>query len=184
MIHKCPHCKNDVIFSREVCPACGYRSAEHERLESTYVGDEAKLGFVPAYTRDIEEQMNETQKRGRVVLSLVIGMILAPQIVFNVVLGFWLSVSFKGLLALAVTTWLTRKLWFGFRWTKAVITYAVGFTGLAGIVILLLRFSALNPVAKLACGVFGVVYLWCAWQLLQSKDIPEFMTVQRSVERY
>ncbi len=178
MIHKCPHCKNDVIFSREICPACGHMTKEEDRLESTYVGDEAKLGIVPAYTRGIEETMNETQKRGRTLLGLVIGLLLAPQVVFNVVRVIWLSPDFRGLLALAVTGWLTRKLWLGHPWARVMLVWAAAAAGLSAVGTFVLRFAELNPVAKLACGGFGLVYVWCAWQLFRSKDIPEFMKVQ------
>ena len=35
MIQKCPHCHRDVIFSRDICPACGHSSTEEERSEIT-----------------------------------------------------------------------------------------------------------------------------------------------------
>ena len=35
-----------------------------------------------------------------------------------------------------------------------------------------------NPVLLLGCLIFGAVYVWCAWQLWRSRDIPEFLRMQ------
>ena len=35
-----------------------------------------------------------------------------------------------------------------------------------------------NPVLLLGCIIFGLVYVWCAWQLWRSRDIPEFLRMQ------
>jgi uncharacterized RDD family membrane protein YckC len=35
MLQKCPHCRTDVLFLREVCPQCGKSSRTEERLAAT-----------------------------------------------------------------------------------------------------------------------------------------------------
>jgi uncharacterized Zn finger protein (UPF0148 family) len=179
MIQKCPHCKRDVLFSRDICPACGHTSKESERGEPTYMGEEARQGLAPAYTEAIETTMTETQKRGRLLVGLIIGMILAPLVVLNAVLVFWLSPRFPAIAALAVAAWLLRQLWLGRPWARPVVSLAAACAAGAGLVHCVLQRHTLNPVFFLLSLVFGVVYLWCAWNLYWSRDIPEFLKVQR-----
>lgn len=183
MIQKCPHCKSNVIFSRNICPACGYEVPEGDRLESDYIGDQAKLGIVPAYTRAMEETLNETQKRGRLLVGLIIGLLLSPQIVLTCVSFFWLRPSLWGVLVLIVTVWLCRRLWLGVAWCRPGLGILAGISGFSGLVLLVFGHAGLNPVARLVCGVFGLVYLWCSYQLLASLEIPEFLRVQRMSSR-
>lgn len=182
MIEKCPHCKRDVIFSRNICPACGHTSDDAERGEPTYMGDDAKRGLSPAYTQAMETAMNETQRRGRLLTGLIIGMILAPLVVLNTVLIFWLKPDPAALAALAFAGWLLRKLWLGRIWAKQLTILAGVLSGIAGLTLCVVRRGGpnpLNPVFFLMCLVFGIVYLWGAWNLYWSKDIPEFLKMQR-----
>lgn len=179
MIQKCPHCKRDVVFSREICPACGHSSAESARGPATYMGDEARLGLAPAYTEEMETRMNAVQRRGRIQTGLVIGLLLAPLVAWNAVALFWLRPRFGAFALLAVSAWLCWKLWWGSRLARHVLWVAAGAAGLAGWVNLAMRRATLGPVWLLACLVFGGVYLWCAWMLLRSTDLPEWLSYQR-----
>jgi hypothetical protein len=181
MIEKCPHCKRDVIFSRNICPACGHTSDDAERGEPTYMGDDAKRGLSPAYTQAMETAMNETQRRGRLLTGLIIGLILAPLVVLNAVLIFWLKPDFAALVALAFAAWLLRKLWTGRTWAKQLTILGSTLSGVAGLALCVVRRDTLNPVFFLMFLIFGVVYLWGAWNLYWSKDIPEFLKMQRRV---
>ena len=178
MIQKCPHCKRDVLFSRDICPACGHASTESERGEPTYMGEDARQGLAPTYTAAMEATMNETQKRGRILTGLIIGMILAPLVVLNAVLAFWLVPSGKALAALVFAAWLTRKLWQGHPWARSVAIVTAGASALSGLTLCVLRRGTLNPVFFLLFLIFGIVYLWCAWNLYWSRDIPEFLKLQ------
>jgi hypothetical protein len=179
MIQKCPHCKRDVVFSREICPACGLTARPEERGEATYMGDEARLGLKPAYTEEMETRMNAVQRRGRLQTGLVIGLLLAPLVALDSVGLLWLRLSPYGILALVVAAWLSWRLWYGSRLARHVLWVAAAGAGLAGCATVALQRGALNPVLFLACLVFGTVYLWCAWVLLCSTDLPEWLAYQR-----
>lgn len=179
MIQKCPHCKHDVVFSREICPACGLASTDEERGEATYMGDEARLGLAAAYTEEMETRLNETQRRGRLQTALVIGMLVAPWIVLNTVGVFWLRLRFSGFMALVLMSWLGWRLWFGGRIVRHILWVAAAAGGMAGLAYCVMHIQTINPVALLACLIFGLVYLWCAWILLLSRDLPEWLRYQR-----
>ena len=179
MIQKCPHCKRDVVFSREICPACGHAARPEARGEATYMGDEARLGLRPAYTVEMETRMNAVQRRGRLQTGLLIGLLLAPLVALNTVGLLWLRLNLYGVLALAVAAWLCWHLWYGSRLARHVLWVAAAGAGLLGGAALLSRGGDLNPVLFLACLVFGAVYLWCAWVLLCSTDVPEWLAYQR-----
>ena len=183
MIQKCPHCKRDVVFSREICPACGLVSADEERGEATYMGDEARLGLAAAYTEEMETRLNETQRRGRLQTGLTIGLLIAPLVVLNTVGLFWLRLTFSAFLALVVVSWLGWRLWFGGRIARHLLWVSAAAAGISGLVFCGMHYQTINPVAFLTCLVFGLVYLWCAWILLCSRDLPEWLRYQRHRQR-
>lgn len=183
MIQKCPHCKRDVVFSRDICPACGYEAADSERLPATYMGDEARLGLAPMYTEEMETRMNAVQRRGRIQTGLVIGLLVAPLVTLNTVGIYWLRPTAYGALALAVEGWLCWRLWNGSRFARHVLWAAAGAAGLAGLAAVITRGTALDPVRFLAYLVFGIIYVWCAWILLRSRDLPEWLSYQRRHRR-
>ena len=43
----------------------------------------------------------------------------------------------------------------------------------------MIRPGLLNPVELLGFLIFGGVYIWCAWILLRSRDVPEWLRYQR-----
>lgn len=179
MIQKCPHCKRDVVFSREICPACGHASPESQRGPATYMGDAARLGLAPAYTEEMETRMNAVQRRGRIQTGLVIGLLLAPLVAWNAVGLFWLRPRLAAAVILVVGSWLCWKLWYGSRAARHILWVTAGVAGLSGCATLVLRCAALGPVWFLTCLVFGAVYVWCSWILLRSRDVPEWLSYQR-----
>jgi len=179
MIQKCPHCNRDVVFSRSICPACGLAAADEERGEATYMGDEARLGLAAAYTEEMETRLNETQRRGRLQTALTIGLLIAPLFALNTVGLFWLRMTFRGLAALTVVSWLGWRLWYGGRFARHLLWVTALVSGGVGVACCGLRYETLNPVAFLTCLVFGCVYLWCGWILLRSRDVPEWLRYQR-----
>jgi hypothetical protein len=183
MIQKCPHCKHDVVFSRDICPACGHHSRDEDRLQATYMGDEARLGLAPMYTEEMETRMNAVQRRGRVQTGLVIGLLLAPLVALNTVGVYWLRLSSWGMFALAAASWLCWRLWLGSRWARHLLWVAAAASGLWGCATVAVRRLELDPVRFLAFLVFGAVYVWCAWILLRSPDLPEWLSYQRRRQR-
>jgi hypothetical protein len=183
MIQKCPHCKQDVVFSRDICPACGHCARDEERGQATYMGDEARLGLAPLYTEEMETRMNAVQRRGRIQTGLIIGLLLAPLVTLNTVGLWWLRVSLPGVLALAIAAWLCWKLWSGSRAARHLLWVAAAGLGIAGCVTVAVERTALDPVRFLAYLVFGAVYVWCAWILLRSTDLPEWLSYQRQRQR-
>jgi hypothetical protein len=183
MIQKCPHCKQDVVFSRDICPACGHTACDEERQQATYMGDAARLGLAPLYTEEMETRMNAVQRRGRIQTGLVIGLLLAPLLTLNLVELYWLRLSLPGVVALAVAGWLCWKLWSGNRSVRHLLWVAAASFGVTGCITVALQRTALDPVRFLSYLVFGVVYVWCAWILWRSPDLPEWLTYQRQRRR-
>lgn len=179
MIQKCPHCKRDVVFSRQICPACGHASPEQARGEATYMGEAARRGAAPLYTEEMETRMNAVQRRGRLQTGLVIGMLLAPLVAWNAVELFWLRPRPLPVALLAGLAWLCRRLWQGRRATRLPLGVLAAASGLVGLALLAAGRAEGNPVWFLACLVFGMVYLWCGWILLRSRDLPEWLAYQR-----
>jgi hypothetical protein len=183
MIQKCPHCKQDVVFSREICPACGHAARDEQREQATYMGDEARLGLAPLYTEEMETRMNAVQRRGRIQTGLIIGLLLAPLVTLNTVGLWWLRLSLAGVLALAVAAWLCWKLWNGSSGARHLLWVAAAIAGSAGGVTVAVQRTALDPVRFLAYLIFGAVYVWCAWILWRSTDLPEWLNYQRQRQR-
>jgi hypothetical protein len=183
MIQKCPHCHRDVVFSRDICPACGLAARDAERQQATYMGDAARLGLAAQYTEEMETRTNAVQRRGRIQTGLVIGLLLAPLITFNTVELWWLRPNFRGMAVLALAAWLCGKLWYGSRFARHVLWIAAAACGLAGCITVAVQRLALGPLRFLAYLIFGAVYVWCAWILCRSVDLPEWLNYQRQHRR-
>ncbi|MCK5804484.1 MAG: hypothetical protein KAI66_16720 [Lentisphaeria bacterium] len=186
MIQKCPHCQNDVIFSRDICPACGYIVKDEERLDSSYTGAKEEMRLHPVYTREMERRMTETQKRGRTLAGLVILMLLSPTLAYNVVRVMVLKPQFWPLVALLVVATLMHKFWQGVRWAwwGALLGCAiVGGGALAQLIRLVIAGLAQDPVTLLFCMVYGILLPWCAWILWHSHNLHDFLKYQRKVLR-
>ncbi len=180
MIQKCPHCKTDVIFSRNICPACGHPSRDEERGEATYLG-EAKTDGRPVYNQVMETQMTARQRNGRIVTGLICGAIPAPLLAYSAVSLFWLRPDWLVLLGTMYAAWLAYHLWYGrpwARWLGAGSTLLAGCAGLFEAVVVLRSEVAMNAVQIMAYVVFSLVYLWCAGQLARSPDVKEFLVYQ------
>lgn len=180
MIQKCPHCQTDVIFSRDICPACGHPSRDGERGEATYLG-EARSDGRPVYNHGIETLMTARQRNGRVLTGLICGAIPAPLAAYSVVRLLWLSPDWLVLLAALVSCWVVYHLWCGSGWARWVAASGTLFAGLVGLFqaqAVLRGEVAMNAVQIMAYVVFALVYLWCAWQLARSPEVKEFLVYQ------
>jgi hypothetical protein len=179
MIEKCPHCKTDVIFSRDICPACGHPSKDGEREEATYLG-EAKTDGRPVYNQEMEVTMTARQRHGRILTGIMCGAIPAPLLAHTLVYMVWFRVSGWVLLSLFVSSVVVYHLWYGRKWAHWLAVAGTLLAGCAGPIRVVLRGTAhLNAVDVMAYVVFALVYLWCAWQLALSTDIREFLDYQR-----
>lgn len=147
------------------------------------MGDEARLGLAPLYTEEMETRMNAVQRRGRIQTGLIIGLLLAPLVTLNTVGLWWLRLSLAGVLALAVAAWLCWKLWNGSSGARHLLWVAAAIAGSAGGVTVAVQRTALDPVRFLAYLIFGAVYVWCAWILWRSTDLPEWLNYQRQRQR-
>jgi len=147
------------------------------------MGDEARLGLAPMYTEEMETRMNAVQRRGRTQTGLIIGLLLAPLVTLNTVGLYWLRLSLPGMMALGATAWLCWRLWYGSKLARHLLWVAAGLAGLAGLATVAVQRGALDPVRFLAYLVFGGVYVWCAWILLRSTDLPEWLSYQRQRQR-
>jgi len=187
MIQKCPHCQTDVIFSRDICPACGHPSQDTERGEATYLG-EAKTDGRPVYNLGIETTMTARQRHGRILVGLICGSIPAPLVAHTAVYLVWFQVSGWVLLATFVSTWVVFHLWYGRKWACWFAALGTLTSGLAGIgqagrmVYEAVQNSGrrMNAVEIMAYVVFALVYLWCSWHLLRCQDVKEFLGYQRN----
>ena len=186
-IQKCPFCKCDAIFIHDICPNCGRASSSEERGEPDYREDEK--GRHPSYYATLEEEMNISEKHGRILLSLVIFLMLLPLAAWCLVNCFLLFDQdgtleipfFKVLAAFLFGLWLLLRPWYGRMWARyaafcASLLLAMGL--LAYTVSSFFQEQPVNPVIRLAAIVYGLVYAWCAWQLARSRDIPEFIRRQ------
>jgi len=135
------------------------------------------------YTEEMETRMNAVQRRGRTQTGLVIGLLLAPLVTLNTVGVYWLRLSLPGVMALAAAGWLCWRLWSGSKLARHLLWTAAGCTGLAGLALVAVQRSALDPVRFLAYLVFGAIYVWCGWILLRSTDLPEWLSYQRQRQR-
>jgi len=186
-IQKCPFCHKDALFSRELCPNCGYASKWEERGEpDLHLDANCK---VPAYTEVLEEHMSQPQKRGRLLLALSCGMLVLPLLAWNAVnLCLCMSMDSIGrlhilspLLLLCGTSWLSWKAWGGRTWARVSIGALAAIAGAA-----MSAYAARPPygrekiasIAFLASAVFSIVALYSAYVILLSKDIMDFMHLQ------
>jgi hypothetical protein len=179
MIQKCPHCKTDVIFSRDICPACGHPSRDEERGEPTYLG-EAKTDGRPVYNQEMEATMTARQRHGRILVGMICGAIPAPLLAHTVTYLVWLKVNGWVLLGLFVSCTFVYHLWYGRKWAHWLAAAGTLVAGCAGLYQAVLRRGVgLNAVEIMAYVVFALVYLWCAWQLIRCQDVKEFLLYQR-----
>ncbi len=189
-IQKCPHCHRDAVFTREICPNCGYTSKYEDRGEPDYKADEANKR-IPSYAAIMEEHMTVAQRHGRILLGLVMGLIGAPLLAWGIVNVYLLMDPnltmeiplFRVFLCCVALGWMDWEIWHsGRKWLVRglmMIAFFGGLFMLGRACFLLFNKDFDNPVLLLGFLVFGVVYLWCAWQLFRSKDIPEFLRMQR-----
>ena len=191
-IQKCPHCHKDSVFSHNICPNCGFESKYEERGEPDYKLDEN--GKVPSYAFVMEEHMTQCQRHGRILLGVIMGLLGAPLLTWAATNVFLLTDEnrtmeiplFRVFLACVIVGWIFWTIWNnGYRWlTRGVM--AVSFLGgfwmlgwaVKMIVQIVKKTGDVNPVLLLGCIIFGLVYVWCAWQLWRSRDIPEFLRMQ------
>ena len=191
-IQKCPHCHKDSVFSHNICPNCGFESKYEERGEPDYKLDEN--GKVPSYAFVMGEHMTQCQRHGRILLGVIMGLLGAPLLTWAATNVFLLTDEnrtmeiplFRVFLACVIVGWIFWTIWNnGYRWlTRGVM--AVSFLGgfwmlgwaVKMIVQIVKKTGDVNPVLLLGCIIFGLVYVWCAWQLWRSRDIPEFLRMQ------
>jgi hypothetical protein len=187
-IEKCPHCHKDAIFIRKLCPNCGLDSESADRGEPDYKADER--GRLPSYVFLLEETLSVPQQHGRILLATICALLLLPVAALNVVNVYLLldpsrtlSIPMgRSLLLLAFCLWLVYRVWHGRSFSQWLLMSWAVLSGF-GLLVYALRHYILealaNPVALLAAMVFGVVNLWCAWQLWRSRIIPDFVDRQR-----
>lgn len=159
-----------------------------DRGEPDYKADER--GRLPSYVALLEETLSVPQQHGRILLGLICALLVLPALTWNVV-NFYLLFDpdstlaipiWRSLLLLALCLWLAYRVWHGRRWSQSIITAWALLSGL-----LLLGYAVQhvatgmsgNPVTLLAALVFGLVNLWCAWQLWRSHIIPDFVCRQQ-----
>jgi ribosomal protein L32 len=191
-IQKCPHCHKDSVFSHNICPNCGFESKYEERGEPDYKLDEN--GKVPSYAFVMEEHMTQCQRHGHILLGVIMGLLGAPLLTWAATNVFLLTDEnrtmeiplFRVFLACVIVGWIFWTIWNnGYRWlTRGVmaVSFLGGFWMLGWAVKMIVQIAKksgdVNPVLLLGCLVFGTVYVWCAWQLWRSRDIPEFLRMQ------
>ena len=137
--------------------------------------------------------MTQCQRHGRILLGVVMGLLGAPLLTWeatNIFLMFdenrTMSLPLGKVFLLCVAVgWIFWLLWNnGYRWLAHGLT-AVSFAGgvfmlgwAAAMIHGIRSGVTVNPVLLLGCLIFGAVYVWCAWQLFRSRDIPEFLRMQ------
>ena len=134
--------------------------------------------------------MSVPQQHGRILLGMICALLVLPVVTLNVVNVYLLLDPdrtmpipvWSSLLFLVLCLWLVYRVWHGRRWSQVLITvWAVlsGFFLITYAVQHYLQGAAGNPVALLGATIFGVVNLWCAWQLWRSRIIPDFVNRQQ-----
>ena len=138
--------------------------------------------------------MTQCQRHGRILLGVIMGLLDAPLITWAATNVFLLTDEnrtmeiplFRVFLACVIVAWIFWTIWNnGYRWlTRGVMAVAFlsGFWMLGWAVKMIVQIvkksGDVNPVLLLGCIIFGLVYVWCAWQLWRSRDIPEFLRMQ------
>ena len=182
MIERCPHCGADVIFSSSICPACGYESSEQDRTEPSALEIERRTSRYPTYTAELETILSAPQARGRLLLGLTSGILLAPGITYVVtglLMGIVSGVAFLATLMLVAGGWLLLRAWEGRVWAWRLSALAAASLGIAGMLIAFVRRSVLpTPIVFLAC-LLGPMFLACAWTLSFSRDAREYRDIRR-----
>lgn len=185
-IQKCPHCAKDALFCGDLCPSCGHTSRLEERGEADLARD--ARGRLPVYTAGLDDELSPPQRRGRLLLGLVLGLLALPLAAWNAVNGCLLLTTDQGhelpwgralllLLGASVVLW---KAWVGRRWAwlAGVAGAVVGGFWLLARLALRLGADRVRPLDWLTGAVLGVICLWCAWVLGRSRDIAEFRARQ------
>lgn len=179
MIERCPHCQEDVVFSRNICPACGEVSASDQRREATLIDREKASSRYPVYMAPLEEELSLTQRRGRLLVWLCTGFLLAPDFTYFLVGLSWLSFRGWPLLRLIVTGWLLLRLWEGKRWSRWLLSASAFTVGVAAIIRGALHRVDAPPSMLLFCLVFGPLFVVVAWTLAFSEETRDFLRLRR-----
>ncbi|MBT3378922.1 MAG: hypothetical protein HN742_18480 [Lentisphaerae bacterium] len=179
MIERCPHCQEDVVFSRNICPACGEVSISDQRTEATLIDREKASSRYPVYMAPLEEELSLTQRRGRLLLCLATGILLAPDITYFLVGLSWISLRGWALLRLITTGWLLLRLWEGKRWSRRLLSTCALVVGVGAILRGILDHTKSPPALLLFCFVFGPLFVAVAWTLTFSEETRDFLRLRR-----
>lgn len=179
MIERCPHCREDVVFSRNICPACGELSASDQRTEATLIDREKASSIYPVYMGPLEDELSLTQRRGRLLVWLCTCFLLAPDLTYFLVGLSWLSFRGWPLLRLIVTTWLLLRLWEGKRWSRRLLAAAALTVGVAAIIRGALAHADTPPSMLLFCFIFGPLFVVVGWTLTFSEEARDFLRLRR-----
>ena len=179
MIEKCPHCHRDVMFTRDICPACGHTSTEEERGKPTAFDEERDSSRVPTYFQPLEDELTVAQKRGLLLLMVSSVALLAPDVGIFVVRLRWLSFDIGALIRLALVVALLRILWRGRTWAKKATALIAAVAGIAGPLAALLWHNQLSAALVFLFCVWGVVLIFVAVTLVRSQDVEDYLKIRR-----
>lgn len=190
-IQKCPYCKFDAIFSHSICPNCGRESKFEDRLEPDYKLEDNK--GVPSYVAAMEEEMTTAQRHGAILLGTVLGLFgLPPVCIFLTNIFLLMDPNrtepvpiFKSFLLCVVLGWAFWELWQGRNWLRLVLVVLGWLCGLGTLATalhqtwLMTTGGQSHPLILLGSALCACMYIWAAWHLRRSRDIPEFLRYQR-----
>ena len=174
MIERCPHCHEDVMFTRDICPACGHTSSEDERVEQTDLDARRQEARTPVFDLPFVTAMTVAEQRGRLELSLITVVFLLPDAFCLFVRACELRLDPWVAGLMAVSLLLVRGLWRGSPRARSAATW---FSASAGVTQLLAA-VCLHPRLPIAHrGLLwgsGCLLLLVAWPLWRSTDLTDY----------
>jgi hypothetical protein len=180
MVERCPCCGADVVFSGDLCPACGHSSPRSDRVQPSRLARERAESAVPTYTAHLEHVLNPREERGRLVFWLAAGLLLIPDIGGSVVPLFFLRPQWWSFLRLGLGVGLLIRSWHGRRGGRL----SVGAWGLVLAVVGGVGAAEAFAGEEMELGILwcgAVVFAACSGAaFLLSKDLSEFVRRRHS----